>query len=67
MGGAKTLHLLLFILCSKCYHKHVEEIQVFEFLVGLNPSFEQIRVQILNMALPLTLNEVYAYVHREEG
>lgn len=48
------------------YKKHVEEIQVFEFLTGLNLDYKQIRVQILNMAIPFTLNELYAYVHHEE-
>lgn len=69
MGRVRPLHLLSSILRSggNCFCKHVEEIQVFEFLIGLNPSFEQIWVQILKMAHPLNLNEVYAYVHRDEG
>lgn len=35
------------------YKKHVEEIQVSEFLAGLNSNYKQVRVQIQNMALPL--------------
>lgn len=55
--------------CTKdatTYKKHVEEIHVFEFLAGLNLEYEQVRVLILNMHLPPSLDEVYAYVHQEE-
>lgn len=51
---------------AKAYQNHVEEIQALEFLAGLNPDYEQIRVQVFNMGYPLTLNEVYAHVHHEE-
>lgn len=49
------------------YKKHVEAIQVFEFLAGLNSEYEHVGAHILNMALPLTLDEVYAHNHKEEG
>lgn len=55
--------------CTKVsitYKKHIEEIQVFEFLARLNLEYEHIRVHILNMHLLHSLVEVYAYVHREE-
>lgn len=51
---------------STAYKTHVEEIQIFEFLASLNPEYEQVRVQILNMNLSTFLNEVYAYIHREK-
>lgn len=47
------------------YNKHVEEIQVFEFLIVLSLEYDQLKAQILNMNLS-SLNEVYAHVHREE-
>lgn len=49
------------------YKKHVESIQVFEFLVGLNSEYEHVQVLLLGKDLLSSLNEVYAYVHREEG
>lgn len=59
--------------CPSCsqdaavYQKRVEKIQTFEFLARLNPDYEQIKIQILNMGHPLNLNEVYAHIHHEEG
>lgn len=52
---------------AAAYKKHVEEIHIFELLTGLNSKYEQIRVQILNMNLSTSLNEVYAYVYREKS
>lgn len=55
-----------YVTDSTAYKKHVEEIQVFEFLICLNLEYEEFRVQILYMNLSTSLNEVYAYIHREE-
>lgn len=49
------------------YKKHVESIQIFEFLAGLNPEYEQVRVLFLGKNPLPSLNDVYAYVHKEEG
>lgn len=56
----------LVLRASTAYKKHVEEIQSFEFLVGLNQEYEKVWVNILrNDHLP-SLNEVLFHVHREE-
>lgn len=46
--------------------KHVEEIQIFEFLASLNSEYEHVRVQILGKEPLPSLNEVYLYIHKEE-
>lgn len=48
------------------YQKHIENIQIFEFLAGLNPEYEQVRVFILGIDPLLSLNEVYAHIHRDD-
>lgn len=40
------------------YKKHVENIQIFEFLAGQNPEHEQVRVLILGKGPLPSLNEV---------
>ena len=47
--------------------KIIEQERVFEFLVGLNPELEQVRVQILGKKPLPSISEVYAYVIREES
>lgn len=47
------------------YMKHVESVQNFEFLVGLNPEYEQIQVLLLGKDPLPSLNEVYAHIYRE--
>ncbi|GFZ12733.1 hypothetical protein Acr_23g0011180 [Actinidia rufa] len=47
--------------------KRIDQEQIIEFLAGLNPEYDQIRVQILgNEPLP-SLQEVYSYVQHEES
>lgn len=46
--------------------KNVESIQIFELLAGLNLEYEQVRVLLLGKDPLPSLNEVYAYIHREE-
>jgi len=47
--------------------KYMEIERIFEFLVGLNIEFDQVRVQILGKeSLPL-LNEVLSLIRAEEG
>lgn len=48
------------------YARHVEEFKNYELLVGLNPEYDQLRVNILGKNLLPPLNEVHAYLHREE-
>lgn len=68
MGTTRSLyHIPPFLYKdATTYKKHVEEIQVFEFLVGFCFEYEQVRLQILNMNLSF-LNEVYALICKEEG
>lgn len=40
------------------YKKHVKNIHIFEFLVGLNSKYEQVRALILGKDPLLSLNEV---------
>lgn len=48
------------------YQKHVENIQILEFLASLNYEFEQVQGLILAKDPSPSLNEVYVHVHREE-
>lgn len=48
------------------YAKHVEELCIYELLARLNPEYEQLRVNILGKDPLPPLNEVYAYLRREE-
>lgn len=62
-------HLLTFR--PKCnediivYAKYVKKFRIYELLMSLNPKYEQLRVTILSKD-HFHLNEVYAYLHREE-
>lgn len=46
--------------------KHVKEFCIYELLAGLNLKYDQLRVNILGKDPLPSLNEVYAYLHREE-
>lgn len=48
------------------YKKHVEEIQIFEFLASLNWEYEQVQVQILGKEPLPFLSDAYSYIQREE-
>ncbi|GAV66123.1 UBN2_3 domain-containing protein [Cephalotus follicularis] len=48
------------------YQKDTEKERVYEFLAGLNPEFDQIRVQVLGRVPFPTLREAYNMVQREE-
>ncbi|GFZ10919.1 hypothetical protein Acr_22g0003170 [Actinidia rufa] len=45
----------------------IEQDRVYDFLVGLNPEFDQIRIQILGRQELSSLNEVVAMVRSEES
>ena len=47
--------------------KIMEQERVFEFLVGLNPELDQVRVQILGKEPFPSIKKVYAYVIGEES
>lgn len=63
-------HYLIFK--SKCkedittYTRYVEDFQIYEFLVGLNSEYEELRVNIIGKDPLPSLNEVYAYLNREK-
>ncbi|GMY34460.1 hypothetical protein FCV25MIE_29702 [Fagus crenata] len=46
--------------------KRIENEQVYDFLAGLNPGFDQIRVQVLAQDPTPNLRSTYAFVRREE-
>ncbi|GAV80739.1 UBN2_3 domain-containing protein, partial [Cephalotus follicularis] len=48
------------------YQKDTEKERVYEFLAGLNPEFDQIRVQVLGRESFPTLREAYNMVQYEE-
>ncbi|GAV79868.1 UBN2_3 domain-containing protein, partial [Cephalotus follicularis] len=48
------------------YQKDTEKERVYEFLAGLNPEFDQIRVQVLGKVQFPTLREAYNMVQHEE-
>lgn len=56
-------------LCKEditAYARHVEEFRIYELLVSLNAKYEQLRVNILGKVPLPSMNEVYAYLDREE-
>ncbi|KAF6152437.1 hypothetical protein GIB67_035505, partial [Kingdonia uniflora] len=46
---------------TEIYVKVVEKTRVFQFIAGLNPDFEYVRVHLLDMTHFLTLEEAHAY------
>lgn len=52
---------------TKTLRNHMERDRIFEFLVGLNANFDQIRVQILGKKWLPSLNEVFSTVRGEES
>lgn len=48
------------------YAQHVEEFWIYELLASLNPKNEQLQVNILSKDPLISLNEMYAYLNREE-
>jgi len=46
---------------------YMERERIFEFLVGLNIEFDQVRVQILGKESMPSLNEVVSLIKAEEG
>lgn len=46
--------------------KRIEAEGVYDFLAGLDPGFDQIRVQVLGLNPLPNLQSAYAYVRREE-
>lgn len=71
MVGVGSLPKLLHcVCCHPIYHKLLlikKKYHIYEFLVGLNSEYDQIRVQILvEESLPY-LREAFAYVQNEES
>ena len=48
-------------------NQFVERDRIVEFLAGLNPEFDQVRIQVLGRDKLPTLNEVFAIVRSEEN
>ncbi|WVZ24536.1 hypothetical protein V8G54_003080 [Vigna mungo] len=46
---------------------YIEQDRVFDFLVGLNPEYDQVRIQILGKEKVPGLNEVVAIIRSEES
>lgn len=61
-----TTYCLACVKDTTKYKKHVENIHIFEFLAGLNSKCEQLRALILGNDPLLSLNEVYAHIHRDD-
>ena len=45
----------------------IEQDRVYDFLAGLNPEFDQVRIQILGKSKVPDFNEVVAIVRSEES
>lgn len=52
---------------SAVLKEFIEQDRVYDFLVGLNPEFDQVRIQILGKPEVPSLNEVVAIVRSEES
>ena len=61
------------IIKSKCskdtatLKEYIEQDRVYDFLVGLNPEYDQVRVKILGQKTIPGINEVVATVRSEES
>ena len=69
----KNSQPLTWCTCTRCtcdsasrWHQHQEADCTMQFLVGLNPSFSQIRSNILSMVPLPSLSKVFALVIQEE-
>ena len=47
--------------------KFVEREMIFEFLIGLNVEFDQVRVSVLGKESSPILNEVFSIIWAEKG
>ncbi|XP_073221559.1 uncharacterized protein [Cicer arietinum] len=52
---------------SAILKEYIEQDRVYDFLVGLNPEYDQVRIQILGKEKVLGLNEVVAIIRSEES
>ncbi|KAL2336894.1 hypothetical protein Fmac_011340 [Flemingia macrophylla] len=52
---------------STLLKEYIEQDRVYDFLVGLNPEFDQVRIQILGKQKVPCFNEVVAIVRSEES
>ncbi|KAJ1408105.1 gag-polypeptide of LTR copia-type [Sesbania bispinosa] len=52
---------------SALLKEYIEQDRVYDFLVGLNPEFDQVRIQILGKQKVPCFNEVVAIVRSEES
>ncbi|KAJ1432878.1 gag-polypeptide of LTR copia-type [Sesbania bispinosa] len=52
---------------STILKEYIEQDRVYDFLVGLNPEYDQVRIQILGKEKVPELNEVIAIVRSEES
>ena len=52
---------------SAILKKYIEQDRVYDFLVGLNPEYDQVRIQILGKEKVPGLNEVVAIIRSEES
>ena len=47
--------------------KFIERNQMFEFLIGLNMQYNQIRIQLLGKESLTSLNEAFSIIRAKEG
>ncbi|RVX06582.1 Retrovirus-related Pol polyprotein from transposon TNT 1-94 [Vitis vinifera] len=76
-GKGKISHLMELdhyrVIKTKCpedaaiLKDFIEQDRVYDFLVGLNPEFDQVRIQILGKQEVLCFNEVVALIRGEES
>lgn len=52
---------------STILKEYIEQDRVYDFLVGLNPEYDQVRIQILGKEKVPGLNEVVAIIQSEES
>jgi len=52
---------------SVLLNEYIEQDRVYDFLVGLNPEYDQVRIQILCKERVPSLNEVIAIIRSEES
>jgi len=47
---------------SVLLNEYIEQDRVYDFMVGLNPEYDQVEIQILNKERVPSLNEVIAII-----
>ncbi|XP_070035465.1 uncharacterized protein [Nicotiana tomentosiformis] len=52
---------------SREFVSYLQKLKLYQFMMGLNDSYSQVRIEILIRGLTLTINQTYALIVSDEG